>query len=307
VRFQRTRAAVERGRFRAEKGYERLQSARPQVPALDVAFDAYEHDRDAAGGILAGALAYRFFITLLPLMLVLVGGLGYLDAADDEAPRDFAGEFGISEAAASSVADSARVTSSGRLAAVIVGTVALVWAAFWAVRAVRLTHAIAWRLPERRWARNTGAALLYIGVVLAMAAVAIGDAWLREQLDTAGLLITIASTGIYFAIWLLVSWRLPRAEVGWSGLVPGALLVAVGIQVLHLATALYIAPRLDSATATYGALGVALVLLLWLYLLGRLVVASATLNATLWMRSARGSEQTVRPTGPRLRAPPDAR
>jgi uncharacterized BrkB/YihY/UPF0761 family membrane protein len=287
VRFERTRTAAERARARGEQGYERLQAARPRVAAIDAGFAFYERDRTAAGGILAGALAYRFFITLLPLMLVLVAGLGYLSATSKEAPADAAEEFGISGAAASSVANSARATSSGRLVAILVGVVALVWAAFWAVRAIRLAHAIAWQLPERRWRRNSAAALFYVGVLVAMAAVGVGDAWLREQLDTTGLLMTIASTGIYFAIWLGASWYLPRAATDWKALVPGAILVAVGIQVLQIVTVVYITPRLDSATATYGALGVALVILLWLYLLGRLVIASAMMNATLWERGVR--------------------
>ena len=35
----------------------------------------------------------------------------------------------------------------------------------------------------------------------------------------------------------------------------------------------------------YGALGAAASVLLWLYLIGRLVVGSAVLNATLWERN----------------------
>jgi len=55
----------------------------------------------------------------------------------------------------------------------------------------------------------------------------------------------------------------------------------------HARIRIYITPRLDSATAAYGALRIALVLLLWLYMLGRLVVTSAMLNATLCERSKR--------------------
>ena len=39
---------------------------------------------------------------------------------------------------------------------------------------------------------------------------------------------------------------------------------------------------------TYGALGIAAVLLLGLYFLGRLVVFAAVVNATLWERRAAG-------------------
>lgn len=299
-RFERVRTVAARTRARGEEGYESLQASRQRIPAVDAAFEIYDRDRTTAGGILAGALAYRFFITLLPLTLVLVAGLGYASASSEEAPADAAEELGISGAAASSVADSARATSSGRLVAVIVGLVALVWASYWAVRAIRLAHAIAWRLPERRWPRSGGAALAYIGVLLSIAAVGVGDAWLREHLHLAGFGLTIISTVIYGVIWLVASWKLPHAATDWKALVPGAILVALGIQVLQLVTVIYITPRLDSATAAYGALGVALVILLWLYMLGRLVVGSAMLNATLWERGNRSADAENRSADPEI-------
>src|SRR6186713_2184167 len=133
MRFERVRSAAARTRARGEKGYDSLVAARERNSAIDAGFEIYGRDREAAGGILAGALAYRFFITLLPLTLVLVAGLGYLSSSSEEAPADAAEEFGISGAAASSVASSARATSSGRLVAVVVGAFALVWASYWAV------------------------------------------------------------------------------------------------------------------------------------------------------------------------------
>jgi uncharacterized BrkB/YihY/UPF0761 family membrane protein len=244
----------------------------------------YERDRDAAAGLLAGALAYRFFITLLPFTLLLVVGVGYASSVDPTAPADAARDLGISAAAATSVADSARASSGSRIVALLVGSGALLYAAWTAVRAVRLTHAIAWQLPERRWPRSTAAGLGYIGVVALAVAIASGCAWLREQIGTLGVLATLAATAAYFGIWLWASWRLPHGPVGWRELVPGAIVVAVGLQVLQLVTFVYVSPRLDSATAAYGALGIALVLLLWFYLLGRLVVGSAILNATLSAR-----------------------
>jgi uncharacterized BrkB/YihY/UPF0761 family membrane protein len=280
----RTRAAAERARVRAEEGRNRLEEARPRVASIDVAFQAYERDRDAAAGLLAGALAYRFFITLLPLTLLLVVGLGYASAADPSAPGDAAREFGVSTAAASSVADSARVSSGSRILVLIGGVGALLYAAWTSVRAIRIANAIAWGLPERRWPRSAAATLAYIGVILAAIAFTGISAWLREQLGTPGLLETFATTFVYFGLWLWASWHLPHAGARWMDLVPGAILIAVGLQALNLVTFLYISPRLDSATATYGALGVALVMLLWLYMLGRLVVDSAILNATLVAR-----------------------
>ncbi len=54
---------------------------------------------------------------------------------------------------------------------------------------------------------------------------------------------------------------------------------------IHLVTVLYLSHKAGQVSAAYGALGTALILLLWLYLLSRLIVASAFLNATLWERN----------------------
>jgi len=46
----------------------------------------------------------------------------------------------------------------------------------------------------------------------------------------------------------------------------------------------YFAPKLTRAPTLYGSLGTAATLLAWLFVLSRIVVASAFLNATLWRR-----------------------
>jgi uncharacterized BrkB/YihY/UPF0761 family membrane protein len=53
---------------------------------------------------------------------------------------------------------------------------------------------------------------------------------------------------------------------------------------VHLAVSVYFAPRAARASTVYGSLGVALVLLVSLFLFARLAVAAAEVNATLWER-----------------------
>ena len=57
--------------------------------------------------------------------------------------------------------------------------------------------------------------------------------------------------------------------------------VAAGVQGLNLVTAYLLGPKLTSATELYGALGIATTILFWLYIVGRLVIGAAILNATL--------------------------
>src|SRR6187200_512767 len=113
--LERSRAAAERTRALLQERADRLERARPEVAALDVAFSTYERDRGAGGGLLAGALAYRFFFMLLPLVFLFVVGLGFLDSVDNTAPADAAKSLGMSGAAASAVADSADLSSGSQI------------------------------------------------------------------------------------------------------------------------------------------------------------------------------------------------
>jgi uncharacterized BrkB/YihY/UPF0761 family membrane protein len=55
----------------------------------------------------------------------------------------------------------------------------------------------------------------------------------------------------------------------------------VAALVLGLATTTFLAPYASSREGTYGALGLAAALLLGLYLMSRIVVATAVVNAVL--------------------------
>ena len=57
--------------------------------------------------------------------------------------------------------------------------------------------------------------------------------------------------------------------------------MAVGANVLQLLTTYWIGNLAARKTNTYGAIGIALAVLLWVYILGRIMVASAGLNAAL--------------------------
>jgi membrane protein len=112
------------------------------------------------------------------------------------------------------------------------------------------------------------------------------------------------TTAVPFMLWLAASWWLPRRARRWEDLVPGALLVALGIQGLHLVTVFWIAHLLESKTDTYGAIGAALAILLWAYLLGRIIIAAAVIDAALWLRR---NEDAVSQTDDRRGAPDHSR
>jgi uncharacterized BrkB/YihY/UPF0761 family membrane protein len=103
-------------------------------------------------------------------------------------------------------------------------------------------------------------------------------------------MLLLLSGAFVGGIWLAASWKLPHpAEVELRDLLPGALLVALGVEALHLLTVLWYANKIANSSELYGSLGAAVGLLAWLYLLGRLTIASVVLNATLWRRRHAGA------------------
>ena len=90
--------------------------------------------------------------------------------------------------------------------------------------------------------------------------------------------------------WLLVSRRLPHRDAPWTALLPGALLFGVGIEVIHVIAAYFIAPyasRSREPTAHSASLRR---FSSALFLISRLIVGAAIVNATLWERHARTTE-----------------
>jgi membrane protein len=236
------------------------------------------------GGLLAGGLAYRLFLWLLPIGLVGAQLLGIWINVDSESVERAAKDYGIGAAAVATAADAVETNPTNRVLLLLLGLWLLAWFSVGFVRALQLAYAIAWEVPRPRLRHPLWAVLFFNGLVIAVTIGSSGLAWLRAQIGLLGILgvgVTIAYTA---AAALLVMWFLPRRATRWQDLLPGAVLIAVGAQLLNLAVVFYLAPRIGRSSELYGTLGTASVLLIWLYLVARLITSGAFLNAELWER-----------------------
>jgi uncharacterized BrkB/YihY/UPF0761 family membrane protein len=253
---------------------------------LDAAFQVGEHDREVAGGLLAGAIAFRLFLWLVPFAVVVVTVVGWIAQDLDLTQSDLARRFGIAGVVARYVGDAA-VQSTGTLALVLVLSLyALVIASRSSLRALRLAYLLAWGMPIVRFAGSTVTALCFAGGAIGLIVVAGVINTFRATHTGPGLVLMFLLMLVVGAVWVFASWKLPHpTDVPVRALVPGAVVMAVGIEVLHIATVLYYANRITHSSELYGGLGAAVGLLAWLYLLGRLMIGSAVINASLWRRS----------------------
>jgi uncharacterized BrkB/YihY/UPF0761 family membrane protein len=250
---------------------------------VDAVFEMVDRDIEVGGGIIAGALAYRLFIWLLPFALVLVAGLGIAADAASESPQRAAKSAGLGGLVSNSVASAAE--GSARWYALLIGIPVLVVATRSVLRVLIGAHRLVWIDVRADAPRPTLRASLGLLAVLLAFYLASGLASaVRAWSGGPGVVATLASGATYVGLWLLVSLRLPHRGARWTALVPGALLFGAGVEVLHVVTAYVIAPWALAKQGTYGALGVAAALLFGLFLMARLVVGAAVVNATLCER-----------------------
>ena len=266
-------------RSRAMRG--RLEAARSHSRALDVSFDVIERDSDIGGGILGGALAYRLFVFFLPLAFLLVASLGLLSNWFDVSPEQIGKDVGVVSLVTKEIAASSQTASSWWVALVSAGV--LVYVTTVLHRAVAIVHALAWQrsAAAAKTERSLGVFVLGLAAQLVLSA---GTGPLRPPTGLENILVLIAYPLAIGAIWLGMSLRLPHGAAGWRDLVPGAALYGVGLLVIHIFN-VYLLDRLhESRTSTYGTLGAAAAVLLGFYFIGRLIVGTAVLNATLHER-----------------------
>ena len=98
---------------RSRRLTERAEQERRRHGSVDAAFEMADRDADVGGGIIAGALAYRLFIWLLPFALVLVAGLGFAADAADRSAESAADELGLGELVSDSIEGAARAPTAG--------------------------------------------------------------------------------------------------------------------------------------------------------------------------------------------------
>ncbi|HEU5000092.1 MAG TPA: YhjD/YihY/BrkB family envelope integrity protein [Lapillicoccus sp.] len=252
---------------------DRVISSRGRYHQIDMALRTWERDVEAGGSLMAAALAFRLFLWTLPATVFLVGLLGF--TVDDTQVET----VGLRGYALATVEQAATQAHHSRWLLVILGGVLLLGVSYTLTKTVVVATALIWGQPLRSVHRPVRA----IGIMLVAMSVAVGLAalgsWLRSSSPGIGLVATIAVAGLWALLWWLVSYLLPHADgLPWWGLLPGAVFIGIGTLVLHLATVYYFGVRLSSASELYGSLGTAATMLLWAYVVSRLVLASASIN-----------------------------
>ena len=272
---------TQRARARLAAAKDGLESASEQHVALAVPLRAAEKNRRVAASVLAGGLAYRFFLWMLPFGLIVGGALGFLNAGSTE---EAVSRGGLPGAISNAVGDASRSAHSSSWWLLAVGVPLLFLAGFSGAKAVELVHALVWDEPPRKTKPLQGS-LAFTGVLLAVWAVVGLTWWVRGSWP--GFLAPVITVVPLAALWLWVSLQLPHRDAPWRALLPGALLVGIGFNVLHEVVLYFLVPKLEKSTSLYGSLGATTTVIFFIYLLATLVVTAPILNSSLYQELRR--------------------
>jgi len=215
-------------------GQARLERARSRSMVVDTMVGVVRRERPVAVGILAASLAFRLFAMMIPLIYVLVAGLGFAAQASAGKGSARPGDE-LADLVVASVADATTSSERARWLALILGGVATLVAAAAVLEVLRWVHLLAWRMAP---SRSRASARLVLGLIAGVAVVGTTST-LAEQAraDAKGLateltviLLSAAVQVVVLAVlWLALSLAMPRPpSVPWTSLVPGALLFGAG-------------------------------------------------------------------------------
>ena len=274
---------LERLRMAAQRTRVDLEARRAGSASIDTAFEAVERDAQTGGGVLAAAVAFRLFMFLVPYAFVMVSGFGLASTAVGQDPKDAARAAGIGGLLASAVGSESSLSLLNRILVLLFGGVALALTARSLVGVLWIVHRLIWGVQPKR-KPTPWAALILVGFITALFGIADLAAWMGSQsiaLKLLAFVLTIVGSG---GAWFLASLWLPHEECDWNALLPGAVIVGLGVGLLHLLTISFVAYEVSRKSSLYGAIGISLALLLWTYFAGRFLTASIAANASLWKR-----------------------
>jgi YihY family inner membrane protein len=278
-----------------ERVVRRVDAAQQRHRPAAFVFGVVKKYGDDNGGALVANLAYSSFISLFPLLLVLVTILGLVAAADpalrEQALNAVAGQVPLIGHELTSNVHALRRSS---LVGLVIGLVVLIWGAAGLAQAGLFTMEQVWNLPgpaRPGYVQRLGRAVSFL-CVLGLGVVV---TTLLTSLDTFGhhapglvvlaeVLAAAANVAMYFAAFRVLTPKGVRSR----SLVPGAVaggLAWTGLQALGT----YVVHHFLHSDSVYGVFGTVLGLLAWIYLSVEVTVYAAEINVVLarrlWPRS----------------------
>jgi membrane protein len=270
-----------------------LDRRQQQMPRASFIAAVLKKFGDDQAGQLAALIAYYGFVSLFPLLLVLVTVLGFVLQGDpSEQKRILDGTLGQFPL----ISDQLKLQSlTGSGVGLAIGVVGSLLAGMGITGATQNAFNRIWNVPFKHRPNFIHAHLRGLGmlavlgtmsIVSTTAAGFVGSASHGAPDVVAGVLVAFV---LNLALFMTAFKLLTAVDVSWRELLPGVIVAAVFWQLLQHLGGFYVDHELKRTGPLYGVFALVLGLLAWLYLGAQLTIFAAEINVVrlrrLWPRS----------------------
>ncbi|WP_347550972.1 YihY/virulence factor BrkB family protein [Pseudalkalibacillus hwajinpoensis] len=254
---------------------------------------------------LAAELAYYFMLSIFPLLILIISILPYL-SIDKQQAIDFLTKYAPGETGAMLQENVLSIISEPQGGLLTVGILGTLWSASNGMMALMRALNLAYDVDETRSfikARllsiflTLGLVLVFIvtlvlpvfgGVIINTLTSALSLPESTEFLFR--ILRWVIAVGIMACILAALYHFAPNKHFPFKEVIIGAIVATIGWQIISLAFSFYIS-NFGNYSATYGSLGGVIILMLWFYLTGLILVVGGEVNALL--HKSRNHKQTA--------------
>lgn len=252
-------------------------------------------EHEVAG--LSAQLAYYFLLSIFPFMIFLVALLGYVPLSFEDIQS--AMQRYLPQEAMNLLSENIDSKNGGLLSVGILGTI---WSASNGINAIMRAFNRAYEVDEDR--SFIKSRLIAIVLTIAMVVVLIVALLLPVLGKAIGTFIFSyfgLSTG-FLQLWEALRWVIssvivvlvlttlyilaPNHHVNLKQSFTGAAFATISWQIVSLGFSYYLSLNASSYSATYGSLGAVIILMLWFYLFGMIIILGGEINAMLKERNA---------------------
>ncbi|MBA8762718.1 YihY/virulence factor BrkB family protein [Staphylococcus coagulans] len=262
-----------------------------------VSYLIYRIGKDDASG-LAAQLAYYFMLSLFPMLIFILSLVpmfnidrqAIIDQIKDKAPADTASII-------TSIINDVMGNASGGLLSV--GLILALWTASNGITALMNSFNVAYDVEDsRNFIVSKALAVFFtllVGITLPVTLVLFtfgqqignllfGPLGLDEQVRWVFSLIrTALPVLVIFIVFVILYTVAPNVKIKLKSVLPGALFSTVAWILGTLAFGFYVS-NFGNYSKTYGSIGGVIVLMLWLYITGFILIIGAEVNAIMHQR-----------------------
>ena len=263
----------------------RLDRAQQGVRPLAFLVGVWKKFGDDRGGSLAALMTFYGFLSLFPLLLLLVTILGFFGASE----HSFVGRVENSAFSQFPVVGTKLSTNIHGLhdrsvLGLVVGILVVLWGSQGAIQTAQYAQAEVWNIPGvnrpsfgARLGRTASMTVL-LGVFLLVSTVMAGLVTIGHHGGAAVVGAVVASLVVNVGLFVVAFRLLTPKQIPWNDLLPGAFVGAAGWTILQYLGGVLVEHSLRNTSKEYGTFALVLGLLAFLYLAAQVTLYASELN-----------------------------